>query len=335
MTAIDRQAGPGPATDGAPRALVVIPGSVNYFYNTNGRRAAEALEALGLAVEVRGPEGLGDAVGRDLLLVSNVAEVVHAIGREDEALAALRRAAAGAGAAAALSLDSVMTPWFRRTLDLCAAAGIGAVLDLGLWDQRPYLEPEAAARYRFVPDGLTPSERSALPAADDGGPRPIPWAFVGHATPDRIGFVDELIARVDPSGFVYMPPLEPITESGTPHLGPEQFRRVLERSRYHVWCSHHHHFYMEPERFRLPLLAGCVPLKVVLEGVAVPADAPLRELMATRAELPAFFAPGRDRRLYQRLREAYLARPLEAGMARALTGLGVPARPRAAHARSA
>lgn len=310
----------------APSALVVIPGTVNYFYNTNGRRLAEALDALGYRVQVATAREAAPGA-RDLTLLTNIAEIVHALGGHATAIGRIRSLVAGSRAAAAASLDSVMTNWFRWTVDLCAASDVPTILDLGLWDQRPLLEQPPAVRYRFVRDGLTPSESAAMDRALAGpaAPRPIPWAFVGHVTADRAAFVDELVRSVDPAGFVYLPPLEPIAESGTPHLDPKQFHAVLTRSRYHVWCSHHEHFYMEPERFRLPLLAGCVPLKVLTGGRQPPPDAPLRELLVPLRDLPARVRSGDREAAYRRLRDAYRRHPLADGLGRALEELGLPA----------
>lgn len=309
----------------APSALVVIPGTVNYFYNTNGRRLAEALGALGYRVELATAREARPGV-RDLCLLTNIAEIVHALGGAAVAVGKVRSLVAGARRAAAVSLDSVMTNWFRWSVDLCAASDVPTILDLGLWDQRPLFEQAPAVDYRFVRDGLTPTETAAMDAAmaDAGSPRPIPWAFVGHVTAERAAFVDELVRTVDPSGFVYLPPLEPIAESGTPHLDPRQFHAVLKRSRYHVWCSHHGHFYMEPERFRLPLLAGCVPVKVLTGGREAPADAPLRDLLVPLEDLPARVRSGDREALYRRLCEAYRRRPLAANLGGALAGLGLP-----------
>jgi hypothetical protein len=309
----------------APSALVVIPGTVNYFYNTNGRRLAEALSALGYRVEVAAArEAKGGA--RDLCLLTNIAEIVHALGGPSEAVGKIRALVSGARVAAAVSLDSVMTNWFRWTVDLCAVSDVPTIFDLGLWDQRPLLESPLAVRYRFVRDGLTPTETVTMEIAlgEMGLPRPIPWAFVGHVTAERAAFVDELVQTVDPGGFVYLPPLEPIAESGTPHLDPKQFDSVLRRSRYHVWCSHHGHFYMEPERFRLPLLAGCVPLKVLTGGQIAPGDAPLRDLIVPLRELPSRVRSWDRDAAYRRLCESYRRQPLALGLGGALEELGLP-----------
>ena len=160
------------------------------------------------------------------------------------------------------------------------------ILDLGLHSQVQFLKPEDQANYRFVFSGLTPSEARQLELLDeDDAERTIPWAFVGHMTPHRVALVDHLVQSVDPRGFVYMPAAAPYTETGSPHLNQQQFERVLDRTRYQVWCSHHRYFYMEPERFRSSLLTGGVPVKVVDSRQDTPESAPLGYLMMERADV--------------------------------------------------
>ena len=72
---------------------------------------------------------------------------------------------------------------------------------------------------------------------------------MGHATDARVALAHRLVQSVDPSGFVYLPPLSPVTKDG-PHLNEQQYQAVLRRSRFHVWCSHHGTFYMEFDRYR-------------------------------------------------------------------------------------
>ena len=311
----------GPSAVGT--ALVVIPGRVNYFYNTNGRRLAEAFVELGFAVDVR---ELGDCSEGtyDLCLLSNLAEVLHAFGDEAEGLSRVRDLGRRCGHLAALSMDSAMTPWYRRTVERCEAAGVATILDLGLWDQRPLLPESDLGRYCFVRDGLTGAERRLLEeVARDDAPRPIPWAFVGHVTAERAAFADYLVRHVDPTGFLYIPPLGPITEAGSPHLGHDQFRAVLRKSRFHPWCSHHEHFYLEPERFRIALLAGCVPLKVLMAGQEPPDDAPMRDLVVRKDEVPAIVNSRRDRWYRGRIFAEYRRHPLSGSLGRALSGRGV------------
>jgi hypothetical protein len=261
------------------RALVIIPGTVNHFYNLSGHRIAEALAELGFSVDVKTLPDCPD-LGYDLCVLSNITEILHAFGDEAGGLAQVRSIRSRCTEAVSLSIDCVLTPWYRKIHDLSERAAVGKILDLGLCDQSALLEPETRANYRFVFSGLTPSEERRLEELDgDDDERLIPWAFIGHATPRRAALVDHLIQNVDPRGFVYIPAAAPYTEKGSPHLNQEQFERVLARTRYQVWCSHHSYFYMEPERFRSSLLTGGVPVKIVDSRHEVPITAPLSYLM--------------------------------------------------------
>lgn len=321
-------ASPESAGATASKALLLIPGTINYFYNTTGRRVAEALSELGMQVELRTLlEAEADArrggEPADLCLVMNAGEVLLGTGDRESGARRLRDLGPFR-LLANVALDSVQTHWYGDLAWWCDRAGVGTILDLGLVDQSEWIPEGLSSSYRFVPDGLTASERRTLEAeAIRDGDRPIPWSFVGHVTPDRAAFVDHLVSAVDPSGFVYVPPLEPYTESGSPHLNHDQFLAVLGKSRYHIWCSHHSFFYMEPERFRLSVLSGCVPIKVLINGQKVPEGAPLGPLMVPREELSEALRPGRDSWYRQLAFNAYRSRSLSASFAGALADLGI------------
>jgi hypothetical protein len=89
---------------------------------------------------------------------------------------------------------------------------------------------------------------------------------------------------------------------GSPHLNQQQFERVLSRTRYQLWSSHHSYFYMEPERFRTSLLTGGVPVKIVGSRSEVPQTAPLTYLMMEPAQIRGRLTAGsfpRLRRLFR------------------------------------
>jgi hypothetical protein len=143
-------------------------------------------------------------------------------------------------------------------------------------------------------------------------------------TPYRAALVDHLIQQVDPRGFVYMPAAAPYTERGSPHLNQQQFERVLGRTRYQVWCSHHSYFYMEPERFRSSLLTGGVPVKIVESKREVPASAPLAYLMMEAADVGERLTPRVFSRLRRRFRDDWRRFPtLAQEMARVLRDAGL------------
>jgi len=269
------------------RALIIIPGTVNYFYNLSGHRIAEALREIGFEVEVNTLSECSED-SFDWCLLSNITEILHAYGDLAGGLSRIGSIGGRCRAMASLAIDCVSTPWYHRIRDLSGRAGAGTILDLGLHDQSVFLEPEARGNYRFVFSGLTRSEMGTLDAlGEDDGERTIPWAFVGHATPHRAALVDHLIQTVDPGGFVYIPAAAPYTEKGSPHLNQEQFERVLGRTRYQLWCSHHSYFYMEPERFRSSLLTGGVPVKIVDSRREIAKTAPLTYLMMEPGDVGA------------------------------------------------
>jgi hypothetical protein len=309
-----------------PRALVLVPGTVNYFYNQSGRRIAEALGELGFGVDVT---TLDACPGGDfeICVLSNISEILHAYG--DEAAGLSRVAAVGGRCRAVVSLaiDCVSTQWYARIRDLSARAGASVILDLGLFDQGPFVGPTDRASYRFVFSGLTPSEARVLDSlGEDDAERTIPWAFVGSMTPRRVALVDHLVQRIDPRGFVYMPWLAPYPEEGSPHLNQEQFEQVLGRTRYQIWCSGHPYFYMEPERFRASLLTGGVPIKIVESRAQIPETVPLSYLMMEPDELGERLARWAYPRILHRFRDDWRRFPmLHREMVSVLTELGIDA----------
>lgn len=315
-----RSVEPGPT----PTALVLIPGSINYFYNLTGRRIAEALRALGFRVNL---STLADCPGRgyDWAVLVNATEVLLSFGEEAAGLEELRALRRRCRSLASCSLDCAATPWYERLRAVCVSADVDAIIDLGLTDQSRYLHETGRPVYHFIPSGLTPSERrelAAVEAADDE--RPIPWSFVGHFTPPRAALVDLLVRAVDPRGFVYLPALAPYTEKDSPHLTQGQYEAVLRRTRFQVWCSHHHHFYMEPERFRTSLLTGSVPVKVVETKEGLPESAPFRYLVVHEDDLSSRLRAGVFQRVRQRFREDFKRiEGLEHGLAEYLTAAGI------------
>ncbi len=149
------------------RALILIPGTVNYFYNLSGQRIADALHPLGFDVEI---STLADCPEDDYdwCVLSNITEILHVHGDEGSGLERLRAIAGRCEAVASLSIDCVMTPWYHRIRDYSARVGADFILDLGLFDQSQFLEPAEREDYRFVLSGLTPSERRFVERAGRG-----------------------------------------------------------------------------------------------------------------------------------------------------------------------
>jgi hypothetical protein len=306
------------------RAIIVIPGTVNYFYNLSGRRIAEALGELGFEVDV---STLGECPerGYDFGLISNINEVIFGFGDTEDGFRRIGALRERCRAMASLAIDCVRTSWYGLIRDYSARVNIGLIFDLGLFDQSAILSSADRASYRFVFSGLTAAEARAVDASDeDDRGRKIPWAFVGHLTPYRCALVDYLVRAVDPGGFVYMPLPAPYTETGSPHLNQQQFDRVLAHTKYQVWCSHHWHFYMEPERFRSSLLTGGVPIKMIESREQIPKDAPLGYLMMEPALVGERLSSRVFPRLRRRFRNDWRAFPtLAAELARVLHTAGI------------
>jgi hypothetical protein len=243
-------------------ALIIIPG-VNYFHDQMGRRLAEALRNLGVQTDIH---TLGSYTPReyDRCFVINPYEAVFGFGDEAGGLRRLQTIKRRCGQIATVLLECIRTGWFEHSYRVSRMVGVSLFLDGGIVEQSRLIPARVKIDYRFFFNGLLESERErARGILATAGERPIPWVVVGHLTPERVRLAQRLAQTVDPSGFVYLPRLTPVTESG-PHLNEQQFHRVLERAKYQVWCSHHRHFYMEGERFRASLLAGGIPIKVVL-----------------------------------------------------------------------
>ncbi|MGH9801609.1 MAG: hypothetical protein ACRD82_14695, partial [Blastocatellia bacterium] len=267
--------------DAGPSALVVIPGNVNYFYNQAGRRVAEALQCLGWRVHLTTLNSLpGEKFDWGFLV--NVNELMHSCQPAGKHLLSIAR-----GQCRRMSqvlLECVTTDWFTHSFEFGRRAGADYLFDLGLQDQSEQLPKAAAQGYRFVFNGLTATETQALKSLNAQEPRPIPWAFVGHQTPARVELLYRLVREFDPSGFFYVPELSPVTEDG-PHLNEEQFLRVLSKTRYQIWSSHHPGIYLEGERFRASLLTGSVPVKIMLNNTSLPPDTPFSYLLVEENRL--------------------------------------------------
>jgi hypothetical protein len=282
------------------RALIVIPGTVNYFYNQSGRRIGEALESLGFQVDICTLTECSQQ-DYDWCILSNITEILYAYGNMEKGTAKLRALGASCRGMASCAIDCVLTIWYDLIEELCRKCGVELILDLALHDQSEYLAPDRRQNYRFVFSGLTPSERRILQdLALDETPRAFPWAFVGHKTAYRVALIDHLLQTVHPGGGVYMPAPAPYTEKGSPHLNQEKFEAILRQTRYQIWCSHHHHFYMEPERFRASLLTGSVPVKILDSRDDVPPGAPFRYLMMEAEDVGERLRSGDFQRVRQR-----------------------------------
>ncbi|OYT70893.1 MAG: hypothetical protein CFK52_09720 [Chloracidobacterium sp. CP2_5A] len=207
-----------------------------------------------------------------------------------------------------LVAECVGTVWFQRQLD---GPDWTTILDVG---RQPQALPEgvAATTGRFLRYAPTEAEKDQLAKVRAQSPeafkrRPIPWAVVGGLTPERAALVAAL-ADWQPNGLAFLPPGEPFqvrAERG--RLDKAQLARVLEKTRFYVWTSHHAHPYFESFRVLDALLAGACPAKLDARWAAA-----LRHLggvFASVDELRAFAASEEPWRLVVRLCDEWLELP--------------------------
>lgn len=264
-------------------ALIIVPGSVNYFYNVEGSRIAEALTELGCAVSVCTLASY-EPQGYDFCFLLNLYEINHAYGDYPGFLQHMRVLKASCKRVFPVLLEALQTKWYRDSLQLVLESKLENMLDIGFHDQRSSLKGLAPHSYSFCFNGLTRSEREVLPVAmTPQTERPIPWTLVGQGTSERIGIVDELIRNYDSRGFVYLVRHVPYTENG-PHINEAQFHSVLQRTRFKIWCSHHPYPYAESIRFRLALIAGCVPIKVNMDPSCDMTKLPFSSLILNKSD---------------------------------------------------
>jgi hypothetical protein len=307
------------------QALVLIRAGMNYLHEIQGRRLAEALRSLGVVVDVR--DLSGEVVENyDLCVLSNISEIFFGSGSsggmtgadsttsgKESALSAVRRLRPYCRAVACCLLDCTDIASAAAIRRRCQMAGIDTILDLGFRDQSAALAPSARSLYHFIPNGLTPSEQEAVKPERSEEERPIPWVFIGHASVHRVSLVNNLITRVDPRGFVYMPNVGKVAVKDVQQLNQRQYETVLRKSRYHIWFSHHQHFCLESERFRLSLLTGCVPIKVISEDEDRAPSPPFDYLVLRESEAAEKIRQLDFHEIRRRFRADFLAFPSLAG----------------------
>ncbi|MCS7079417.1 MAG: hypothetical protein NZ585_05105 [Chloracidobacterium sp.] len=207
-----------------------------------------------------------------------------------------------------LVAECVGTIWFQRQLD---GPDWTTILDLG---RQPQASPESVASnvYRFLRYAPTEAEKGKLMSVRALPPeafnrRPIPWAVVGGLTPERATLVAAL-ADWRPNGLAFLPPGEPFqVRADRGRLGKAQLERVLEKTQFYVWVSHHEHPYFESFRALDALLAGACPVK--LDARYAAALRPLGGVLASIDELRNFAATDEPWRLVVRLCDEWLEQP--------------------------
>ncbi|HEY7423251.1 MAG TPA: hypothetical protein VH682_03320 [Gemmataceae bacterium] len=262
------------------RAVVLIPGVVNAFDTISGQRIAQAVNELGFKVDVCTLASC--PVGEyDWCMLAVPPEAVLSVGDDKGGMVKMRALRRLCKVVAATFPDRGKLLSLEKFLYDCEAIGVDAMLDLGLHDQCKHLPLKVRGKYQLIMAGLTPSEMRALDETEcSDTKRTIPWAFVGHYSPDQVGVIGHLVRTVDPSGFIYVPHLSSTCpEKPSCPLNYRQLDAVLRRTRYLIWWPHEGDCYSESERLRMTLLAGAVPVKLLAASGPVSVPGPFDYLM--------------------------------------------------------
>lgn len=289
--------------------LIIIPGSVSYFYDAEGRRIAEALMNLGYQVDVETLYTYSDK-DYEWCFLLNLWEITFAYGyATDKVLTHIKHIKTLCRYVAMVLLESVEMKWFRDSFEIFQQANLEILIDIGLHNQCHTATPQVQQVYHFLTNGLTQSEikltnqYKSLPAN-----RPIPWAFVGHMTPIRLDFLASLMQNLEPTGFVYLVHFSPVTESG-PHLNESQLNTVLQKTKLQIWCTHHQFFYIESIRFRTSALTGALPIKVDLMDHQYDQVYPFHYLIMPSTNLTTYLSDLDIEETWQRFIKDYQALP--------------------------
>lgn len=154
--------------------------------------------------------------------------------------------------------EAVETGWFTRQFEL--PVQYDALIDVGFASQKHKL-PNFELPYRFLFNGPTRQEEQKM-ARTPSSERRIPWTFVGHSKEDRVKLAAELVEKIDPGGFLFLPKPGSGVKEGKGAISPSGLASVLSQTRYYVWRSHHEFAYYESFRFIDAILQGAVPCKI-------------------------------------------------------------------------
>lgn len=266
------------------RVLLIDDGDGSAGHDPLIRRMAREFARLGLDVELctlaHVPPGRFDFCILDDL-VAILARAGDEPGRRQ--LDAVRRAS---DVILNFSADCVFSSRYQRGLVACRSLGVDRILDVGIIPQDVEAACRAGVPYHFVFDGLTHDEDGeSNPDAAEHDRRFIPWAIVDRQTPERVALTSRLVSQVSPHGFVYLPGAHPHEKEGPRPLSLDQMDRILEKTRYYVWCGEHRQLYFESPRFRACRQAGCLPLKVVGDETVLPGDLPFRDFVVRERDV--------------------------------------------------
>lgn len=204
--------------------------------------------------------------------------------------------------------EAIETRWF--SLQLRMPMTIDAFIDVGFISQESKMKEYGFSNvpYKFLFNGLSKQERERVAAEDpkENARRPIPWAFVGHKTIERVEFAHWLTKKVDVRGAIFLPDQGRGVRPGSGAISPLGMDLLLKKSKYYVWVTHHEFSYYESFRFREAVLNGAVPLKLDRRFYSEHSSVP--GIVSGREALADFMAEGNYEESYEKSRAYYLDR---------------------------
>ena len=160
------------------KAIVVIPVTASYFYDTEGLRLAESLRNLGCEVDVCTLHNYS-LIARpayDWCFFLNLSELSFSYGNQTQALAEIARIKSFSRQSAVVLLECVEMKWFYDSFKLFSKARLDFLIDVGFHDQLDRLTSKARPFYHHIFNGLTRSERkNASVFFTPQELRPVPW----------------------------------------------------------------------------------------------------------------------------------------------------------------
>ena len=253
------------------RLLIVHPGSDGASYQELARRLFAARKEKAQEVTLCSSRELCDmavdrASGATLAVVDPVGCAV-ASGDRSGFFSRLALARKRIMVLAEAVEDARYLQQFRLPVDF------DAVFDVGFISQKDK-HPFPKVPYHFVFNGLTEREERVVAELSPSRERHIPWALVGHQTPENLDLVMDLMHYERYSGgFVFLEPPRRAGRRGRP-LGSSGLAAVLSKTSFYVWAADHSSAYYESARFVQALPAGTVPCKIdgghAWEGSGIP-----------------------------------------------------------------
>jgi len=242
--------------------FILSPPGLNWFYEDLAQNIHQELSAAGRECRVLTPHELlqqpaESCMGHDILIV-NFSECAYSLRDNADNGPDLRQAVLPFNRRILLNLDCIYGEWFSG--QMAAAAGVLTdVFDICAIRQTEQSSVLGCA-YTWIPETFSIAGRAQIPPRNPV--REIPWAMIGHQTLRRSELVNTLISTFSSRGLVFMPALRPYSHAGNSNFSPNAMRRILSKTAFYIWTSHHEYPYHEGLRSLHALECGAVPVKI-------------------------------------------------------------------------